>query len=89
MDLWAGAVSKLESALPMEGPMAVPARAAIGAGVGYLVMSAIRPEFAYTAQGQARQDAVFPDLFPGAQPPTYLPWWTGPLAGAIVFTTMI
>lgn len=89
MDLWAGTVSKLESVLPMEGPMAVPARAAIGAGVGYVVMSAVRPEFAYTSTGEARQDAVFPDLFPGAQPATYTPWWTGPLVGAIAFSTLI
>lgn len=89
MDLWYAATDKLEKVLPMEGPMAVPARAAIGAGAGYLVMSAIRPEFAYTPEGQAREDAVFPDLFPGAQPATYTPWWTGPLLGAIAFTTII
>ena len=89
MELWAGAVNKLEQVLPMEGPMAVPARAAIGAGVGYLVMQAVRPEFAYSPSGEARQDAVLPDLFPGVQPATYTPWWTGPVLGAIAFSTLI
>lgn len=89
MDIWGGAVEKLESVLPMEGALAVPARAAIGAGVGYLVISAVRPGFAYTPEGQPRQDAVFPQIFPGEQPATYTPWWTGPLMGAVAFTTFI
>lgn len=89
MELWTKTVDTLEQVLPMEGAMAVPARAAIGAGIGMLVMSAIRPGFAYTESGQARQDAVFPELFPGANPPTYTPWWTGPLIGAVALTTLI
>lgn len=88
-ELWAGAVAKLEEILPMEGPMAIPARAAIGAGVGYLIMQAVRPGFAYTPEGQPRQDVNFPDVFPGAQPPTATPWWTGPALGALVFTSLI
>lgn len=89
MDLWGGAIEKLENVLPMDGPLAVPARAAIGAGVGYVVMSAIRPGFAYTEDGKPREDAVFPELFPGEQPSTFTPWWTGPLVGAVAFTTLI
>lgn len=89
MELWAKGVSKLEQVLPMEGSLAVPARFAIGAGVGYLVMSAIRPEFAYTPEGQPREDAVFPGLFPGAQPATFTPWWTGPLVGGLALVTLI
>lgn len=89
MELWAKTVDKLEQVLPMEGPMAVPARFAIGAVGGHLIMSAIRPGFAYTPEGQSRQDAVFPELFPGAQPPTYTPWWTGALVGGLALTTLI
>jgi hypothetical protein len=89
MDYWMSGVHKLESVLPMEGPMAVPIRAAIGSGLGYLVMEAVRPGFAYTPDGQRRPDAVFPGLYQGSGPPTYAPFWTGPLVGALVLTTMI
>ena len=88
-EIWANTVGKLESMLPMEGPMAVPGRAAIGAAAGYLLMEAIRPEFAYTPEGKPRPDAVFPDLFPGEGKPTFTPRWIGPVAGAVILTTFI
>ena len=88
-DLWLGAVSKLESVLPMEGPMAVPARAAIGAGVGYVLMEAIRPGFAYTEDGKKRPDTYFPQLYSSGGKPTALPWYSGPILGAVAFSTFI
>lgn len=87
--LWFSATEKLESVLPMEGAMAVPARAAIGAGVGYIVMEALRPSFAYTEDGQRRPDAYFPDAYSGSGAPTGTPWWTGPMIGAVAFATLI
>lgn len=89
MELWANAVSKVEQVLPMEGPLAVPARGAIGAAVGQTIMSAVRPSFAYNDAGQPRKDAVFPDLFGGAEPATYTPWWLGAVGGFLAFTTLI
>lgn len=89
MELWANAVNKVEQVLPMEGPLAIPARGAIGAVVGQTLMSAIRPSFAYTESGQARKDAVFPELFGGEEPATFTPWWLGAVGGFIAFTTLI
>lgn len=64
-------------------PENVFARAAIGGLLGYLVIEALRPEFAYNPNGQRRQDGIFPELFPGAAPPTATPWWIGPVAGGL------
>jgi len=80
---------KVENILPMEGPMAIPARAAIGAGLGFLVISAIRPDFAYDQSGNARPWAVLPELYQGAGQPTFLPFFVGPLLGAILLAGFV
>lgn len=89
MDVIDRVVGGLESVLPMEGPLAIPARAAIGAALGWLVMQAIRPDFAYTPDGTARKWAVMPDLYSGVDPETHLPFFVGPVAGAILLAGFI
>lgn len=84
MEVLSRITAAAENVLPMEGPLAIPLRAAIGAGIGWLVIKAIRPEFAYTGDGRARRWAVMPDLYEGSEPVTHLPFFVGPLAGAIV-----
>ena len=85
MDAVFGAWDAVENALPFQdGPMAVPTRAAIGAGVGYLLMKAIRPGFAYNEDLTERPDAYFSALGGDKGPPTWTPVWTGPLLGALV-----
>lgn len=79
-----------ESVLPMEGPFAIPARAVIGAGLGYLVIAAIRPSFAYDqATGQARPWAVAPSMWKGAGQPTFTPFFVGPLIGSVLLAGFV
>lgn len=89
MDYIVRAVDKLESFLPMEGPLAIPARFVIGAGLGWLVISAIQPDFAYTSDGAKRPWVAMPDLYVGRGPPTWLPWFVGPLMGGFALTTFV
>lgn len=81
---------KIESYLPMEGPMAIPARFAIGAGLGWLVIAAVRPAFAYdTTNGQPRPWAPLPTLYRGSGDPTFTPWFVGPLIGGVLLSVFI
>lgn len=89
MDYILGAVDKVESFLPMEGPLAIPARFAIGAGIGWLVMEAIRPSFAYNGDGTKRPFAPIPELYSARGPHTFLPWLIGPAAGGFLLSTFI
>jgi len=84
MDVVDKAWDKLENVFPSSMPL----RAAMGAGIGYVVMEAVRPEFAYHNE-RKRPDAYFPDLYVGEGPPTFTPWWTGPLLGAVLTTLFI
>ena len=79
-----------ESVLPMEGTMAPLWRAAIGGVLGYLVIAAIRPSFAYNdVDGSPRPWAVMPEMFPGRGAPTHLPFIVGPLLGVLLFAGFI
>lgn len=89
MELINKAYDGIESVLPMEGPFAIPARAVIGAGLGYLVIAAVRPSFAYTPEGTARTWAVMPELYKGGGEPTFLPFFVGPLVGAVLLAGFI
>ena len=80
---------KVETVLPMEGPLAVPMRAAIGAGLGYLLIAAIRPQFAYNPDGTPRPWAVLPELYTARGTPTHMPFLIGPLAGATLLAGFI
>lgn len=84
-----GIFERIESVLPMEGPMAIPARFAIGAAAGWLFMEAIRPRFAYTSDGVKRPWIAVPDLYQSRGAPTWLPWFVGPLAGGFILSTFI
>lgn len=88
-DYIVGAYDKIESILPMEGPLAIPARAGIGAGVGWILGSAAAPSWSYNKDGSKRPFAVFPGLYQGQGAPTYLPWLFWPALGAFVFSTFI
>jgi hypothetical protein len=80
----------LEGFLPMEGSMAPLYRAAIGAGVGWVVMEAVRPQFAYNSvDGSKRPWVVLPELYEGRGAPTYLPFFVGPLAGMIALAGFV
>lgn len=85
MDLWFSIVDRAEQVIPEN----IILRTAMGAAVGWLVIAAIRPEWAYNQRGEARADAIFPELFPGSNPPTMTPWWVGPLVGAFAFATLV
>jgi hypothetical protein len=90
MDLLDGIMDKVEGVLPMEGPLAVPLRAAIGGGLGWLLIAALRPNFAYDAQtNQPRPWAVLPELYQGQGTPTHLPFLVGPLAGAVLLAGFV
>ena len=89
MDYVDALYDKIEDILPMEGPMSIPARAVIGAGLGYLVIAAIRPDFAYDQSGNVRPWAVCPDLYQGAGSPTHLPFFVGPLLGSILLAGFV
>ena len=80
---------KVESVLPMQGPLAPLYRAAIGAGLGYLVIAAIRPSFSYNNDGSPRPWAVVPELYDGKGAPTHLPFLVGPLAGVLLFAGFV
>lgn len=80
---------KVESVLPMEGAMAPLYRAAIGAGLGYLVIAAIRPSFSYNTDGSPRPWAVLPELYEGKGQPTHLPFLVGPFAGVLLFAGFV
>lgn len=84
-DLLVPVWDRLEAAVPEN----VFLRAAMGAALGWMLIAAVRPSFAYAPNGEARQDAIFPELFPGAAPPTTTPWWVGPVAGATTFVLFI
>lgn len=89
MDYIVQFTDKLESLLPMSGPLAIPARFVVGAGLGWLVLSAIQPSFAYTPDGGKRPWVAMPDLYEGRGAPTWLPWFVGPLLGGFVLTTFV
>jgi hypothetical protein len=89
MEYWFKIVDSVENVLPLEGPLAVPTRAAIGAGIGYLVYEAFRPSWAYNPDGSRRPDAMMPALYSANGPPTATPFWTGPLLGALALTLFI
>jgi len=78
----------------MRGNVAYVKRAAIGAGLGYVAMETIRPSFAYYDDGTARPWAFSTmgstaDAATGQLHSTYVPWWSGPVVGAIVCTNFI
>lgn len=80
----------------MRGNTAAIKRGVFGAAVGYVAMQAVRPSFAYYADGTPRpwsisQTAADLDADPSAdgQHGTALPWWTGPAAGAFVCSVLI
>lgn len=73
----------------MSGPLAIPARFAVGAGLGWLVMAALRPSFAYNPDGTKRPFALLPDLYEGKGAPTPLPWLAGPALGGFVLSTFV
>jgi hypothetical protein len=90
MDFLLAPIDFAESILPMEGPLAVPARAAIGAALGWLVIAAIRPEFAYDPVSQEpRPWSSMPELWDGKGAPTSTPWILGPVVGAILLAGFI
>lgn len=89
MDYIVQGIDKLESLLPMDGALAVPARFVIGAGIGWLIMSAARPGFSYTSDGSKRPWIVMPDLYESRGAPTWLPWFVGPALGGLVLTTFV
>lgn len=89
MDLIDSFYDKVESVLPMQGPLAPLLRAAIGAGLGYLVIAAVRPSFAYNSNGTPRPWAVLPELYEGTGQPTHLPFIVGPLAGVLLFAGFV
>lgn len=89
MDFVNNLYEKVENVLPMEGPLAVPMRAAIGAALGYLLIAAIRPQFAYNPDGSTRPWAVIPELYNGRGAPTHMPFLVGPLAGATLLAGFV
>lgn len=89
MDFLDNVYEKVEGVLPMEGAFAVPIRAAIGAGLGYLLIAAIRPSFAYNIDGSPRPWAVLPELYSAQGVPTHLPFLVGPLAGATLLAGFV
>ena len=78
MESWLRTVDAVDNALPDNTLI----RAGIGAGLGYMLAETIRPSFAYAENGQRREDAVLPGIFPGAHPPTMTPFWLMPLGMA-------
>ena len=89
MEYWFKGVDKLENILPVEGALAVPARFAIGAGIGYLLYEAFTPSWAYNEDRSRRPDAMLPGLYAANGPPTATPFWTGPLLGGLALTLLI
>jgi len=90
MEVIDGLYEKAENVLPMEGPLAIPARAAIGAALGWLVIAAWRPSFAYDdANGKPRPWATFPQLYEGSGQATCAPWFIGPLTGAVLLSVFL
>ncbi len=89
MDYLVAVTDKLESLLPMEGPLAVPARFVIGAGIGWLLIEAVRPSFAYNANGTKRPFAPMPELYQATGVPTFLPWLIGPALGGFALSTFV
>ncbi len=78
----------------MRGSSAYAKRAAFGAVVGYAVVETVRPSIMYYDDGTARpwsfsSFGATVDNNTKQQHSTWLPWWSGPLAGAVVFSQMI
>ncbi len=78
----------------MRGDMAYPKRALFGAAVGYAAVETFRPSIMYYDDGTARpwSFSTFGQTMDNntkQQHSTYVPWWFGPLGGAIVFSQMI
>lgn len=80
---------KVEGVLPMEGALAPVFRAAIGAGLGWLLIEAIRPSFAYNPDGSKRPWNVLPEMYESRGTPTAAPWVVGPLAGAVLLAGFV
>lgn len=78
----------------MRGPMASAKRAIVGAGVGYVVVQAVRPSLMYYDDGTPRpwsfsQMGADYDGNGTGQHSTPVPWWSVPLGTAFVFSQMI
>jgi len=90
-----GAVENvMDSMGMMRGDMAYPKRALFGAAVGYAAVETFRPSIMYYDDGTARPWSFSAmgatiDNQSKQQHSTWLPWWSGPLAGAVVFSQMI
>ncbi len=73
------------SALP--GGNRAVVRGAYGFAIGYLIMEAMKPTFAYNPDGSKRPWVFFSkDEQPGA---TFIPWWSVPAGLAIGFGMFI
>lgn len=85
MDTLWDLTDKLENHVPKNTLV----RAGMGAAGGWLVTAALRPGWAYDANGQPYVWAVMPDLYEGSKPATLTPWFLGPLGGAVLASLFI
>lgn len=92
--MWAKAEGVMDSLGMMSGPLAMPKRAVFGAIVGYGIMEAVRPSFAYYDNGEPRpfalsQIASDRDTLTGMAHGTYFNNWMAAFTGAVVFSQFI
>lgn len=66
------------------GPYAPAMRMGFGAAVGYVLVEAVKPDFAYTPDGQARPWSLTQDGVDNPEVATPVPWWSVPAATGII-----
>jgi len=81
-------ITPIENALNsiglMQGPLSPALRAGFGFGVGYVLMEAVRPGFAY--DGNNKRPWAYSSNTPEA---TAVPWWMPPAAIGVFLSVFI
>lgn len=72
----------------MNGEFCIAKRMILGAGLGGMLVTWLKPTIMFTPNGEARPWSAL-DNSAGGPPPTSLPWWFGPIIGAFLLGVLI